>query len=134
MTHDRNQDPQEPTQDQPPPKQYATPRPGRPGERGTDERAPKIPDQMETSEGDDENQIAAEEGATYDENASVRGATGRSSSDKRPTPSGQAGGGSANPKPGAGTGQSPASGSRQTPGSGGSSSQSGSNPGGRSGK
>jgi hypothetical protein len=134
MTNERNQDPQDPTRDQPPPKQYATPRPGESKDRGTDQKTPRIPDHMETSEGDDENQIASSEGAVYDEDASTKGATGRSSSEKASTPSGQRGAGSATQKPDAGSSQSSGSGSRQTPGSTGSGSPSGSSSGGRSNK
>ena len=113
MANDTNQDPQKPTQDQPPPKQYATPRPGQSGERGTDQRAPKIPNQVESSEGDDGGRIAAEQCSEYDVDASVKGA--RRSTEKQPTPST----GSGTTKPG---GES----ARQGPGSGG---QSGSSPG-----
>ncbi len=103
MTNERNQDPQDPTRDQPPAKQYATPRPG---QSGADHKKPRIPDQMETSEGDDENQIASAQGG-YDEEASTRGAT---------------------------SSQSPGSGSRQPTGATGSGKPSGSTPGGHSGK
>lgn len=60
-----NQDPQKPTEDQPPLKQYAghSPRPS--GERGRDERKPKLPNELESSEGDDENSTAAEQNADY---------------------------------------------------------------------
>jgi len=132
MTNERNQDPQDPTRDQPTPKQYATPRPGQSGDRGKDQKTPRIPDQVESSEGDDENQIAGSEG--YDEDASTKGATGRSSSEKGSTPSNQRGAGSATQKPDAGSGQSSGSGSRQTPGSTGGGSPSGSSSGGRSNK
>ena len=133
MPDQSNQDPQKPTQDQPPPKQYATPRPGQSGERGTDERAPKIPDHIESSEGDDENQSAAGQGPHYDEDSSVKGSTGRSSADKRSSPSGQTGQGSGTPKPGGSTGQSSGSPPRTTPGSsgGGSSSKPGNPAGGQ---
>jgi hypothetical protein len=115
MTNERNQDPQDPTQDQPPPKQYAGQRPGQSGDRGKDQKTPRIPDQMESSEGDDENQIASGQGA---------GSTRANQPDADP----------ASRKPGAGTSQTPGSGSRQTPGSTGSGGTSGSNPGGRSGR
>jgi hypothetical protein len=134
MTNERNQDPQDPTRDQPPPKQYATPRPGQSGDRGTDQKTPRIPDQVESSEGDDENQIAGSEGIRYDEDASTKGATGRSSSEKGSTPSNQRGAGSATQKPDAGSSQTSGSGSRQTPGSTGGGSPSGSGSGGRSNK
>jgi hypothetical protein len=111
MANETNQDPQKPTQDQPPPKQYATPRPGQSGERGTDERAPKIPNQVESSEGDDEDRRAAEQGPEYDEDASVKGTRG--GTDKQPRPSG----GSGTTKPG---GES----ARQGPGSSGESGRS----------
>ncbi len=133
MTNERNQDPQDPTRDQPPPKQYATPRPG---QSGDDPKKPRIPDQMETSEtseGDDENQIASAE-VGYDEEASTRGATGRSSSDRQSTPSHRTGQDSASQKPAAGSSQSPGSGSRQPTGAAGSGKPSGSTPGGRSAK
>jgi hypothetical protein len=55
-----NQDPQKPTEDQPPPKQYA----GQ-SSRASGERKPKIPNQVESSEGDDENSTAAEKNADY---------------------------------------------------------------------
>ena len=86
MANETNQDPQQPTQDQPPPKQYATPRAPKSGEHGTDERQPIIPDQVESSEGNDEDRIAAEEGSVYEEDAAEKGATGRSSSDEQPLP------------------------------------------------
>jgi len=60
-----NQDPQKPTEDQPPPKQYAGQSSREPGERGVGERKPKIPNQVESSEGDDENSTAAEQNADY---------------------------------------------------------------------
>ena len=56
---------QTPLEDQPPPKQYAGQPPRPSGERGTDERKPKIPNQVEHSEGDDENSAAAEQNADY---------------------------------------------------------------------
>lgn len=134
MTNETNQDPQDPTQDQPPPKQYAAPRPGQSADRGKDQNTPRIPDRMESSEGDDENQIASEQGAVYEEDASTRGATGRSSSDKGSTRANQPDTDPATRKPGTGSSQTPGSASRQTPGSSGSGGPSGSNPGGRSGK
>jgi len=134
MTNERNQDPQDPTQDQPPPKQYAGQRPGQSGDQGKDQKTPRIPDHMESSEGDDENQTASGEGTRYEEDASTRGATGRSSSDKGSTRTNQPGGDPSTRNPGAGSGQTPGSGSRQTPGSSGSGGTSGSNPGGRSGR
>lgn len=97
MTNESNQDPQQPTQDQPPPKQYATPQPGQPGERGTDERPSKTPGRVESTE-DDDDELSADKGAGYDQDNLVKGKT----------------------KPGAGTGQSSGSGSRQSPGSSGS--------------
>jgi len=100
MTNETNQDPQQPTQDQPPPKQYATQRPGQSGERGTDERATKTPGRVESSEEDDADQKAADEGVSYDEDASVRGTTGRSGGDKRPTTPDQSGGSSGTTRPG----------------------------------
>lgn len=60
-----NQDQQKPTEDQPPPKQYAGQPPRPSGEHGTDERKPKIPNQVESSEGDDENSTAAEQNTDY---------------------------------------------------------------------
>ncbi|MBV8145597.1 MAG: hypothetical protein JO184_11370 [Gammaproteobacteria bacterium] len=138
MPDETNQDPQKPTQDQVPPKQYATPRPGESGERGTDERTPKIPDHIESSEGDDEDRVASNQGARYDEDSSVKGSTGRSGSDKRSMPPGQSSHGAESPKPGTGadTKQNPGSGSRQTPGSsgGGSSAGSGTPTGGQKGR
>ena len=61
MSTDR-QDPQTPGEDQPAPKQYAGEQ-RQPGERGTQERAPKMP--PESSEGEDENSAAAEQNADY---------------------------------------------------------------------
>ena len=132
MANDTNQDQQNPTQDQPPPKQYATQRPGQSGERGTDERKPNIPRQVESSEGDDEDRTASEQGARYDEDANVKGGTGQSSADKQRTPSPQGGSGAGSNKPGGESRQTPGSGSRQGPASGGSGGTSGS-PGGRGG-
>jgi len=97
MANETNQDPQQPTQDQPPPKQYATPQPGRPGERGTDERTSKTPGRVESTEGDDD-ELSADKGAGYDEDRLGKGTT----------------------KPGSGSGQGSGSSSRQSPGSGGS--------------
>lgn len=48
MSNETNQDRQPPTHDQPPPEQQATERTGQPGERGTDERRPQLPDDVET--------------------------------------------------------------------------------------
>jgi hypothetical protein len=103
MTNESNQDPQQPTQDQPPPKQYATPQPGPPGERGTDERPSKTPGRVEST-GDDDDELSADKGSGYDQDSLVKGTT----------------------KPGGGTGQGSGSGSRQSPGSGGSSGTGGS--------
>ena len=134
MTNETNQDPQQPTKDQPPPKQYATPQPGQPGKRGTDERASKTPGRVESSEGDDDDQLSADKGAGYDEDGLVKGTTGNRGGDQRPKSPGQSGGSPGTTKPGTGTGQSQGSGSRQSPGSGGSGSSSGSgNATGRSG-
>ena len=126
MANETNQDPQNPTQDQPPPKQYATPRPGQSGERGTDERQPRNLDHIESSEGDDEDQRSAAQKPGYDEDASTKGATGQSSAGKQSHSSGQQDRSSGTSKPGGGTGQSSGSGSRQTPGSGGAGGSSGS--------
>jgi hypothetical protein len=135
MANETNQDPQNPTQDQPPPKQYATPRPGQSGERGTDERKPKNLDHIQSSEGDDEDQGSAAQKPGYDEDASTKGATGHGSADKQSHSSGQQDRSSGTSKPGGGTGQSSGSGgsgqssgsgSRQTPGSGGAGGSSGS--------
>jgi hypothetical protein len=86
-----NQDPQKPTEDQPPPKQYAGQSPRPSGERGTDERKPKIPNRIESSEGDEENSTAAEQNADYSHSSVPR------SDDDLVTGSGQ-GGGSSDPK------------------------------------
>jgi hypothetical protein len=84
-----NQNPQKPTEDQPPPKQYAGQAPRPSGERGTDERKPKIPNRVESSEGDDENSTAAEQNADYSHSSMPR-------NDDLVTGSGQ-GGGSSDP-------------------------------------
>ena len=126
MANETNQDPQKPTQDQPPAKQYATPRPGQTGGRGTDEQTPKNLDHVESSEGDDENQTAAAQKPIYDHDASTKGATGQSSSDRQSSSSGQGGRSSGTSAPGGGTGQSSGSGPRQTPGSSSAGSSSGS--------
>ena len=128
MTTESNQDPQKPTQDQPPPKQYAEQRPGQSGERGTDERASKTPGRVESSEGEQDD----------GDRMTAGGTTGGSSGGQRPTNPGQSGGSggsSGTTKPGSGTGQGSGSSSRPNPGSGGSgtgSSGSGNPSGGRS--
>jgi hypothetical protein len=86
-----NQDPQKPTEDQPPPKQYAGQSSRASGERGIGERKPKIPNQVESSEGDDENSTAAEQNADYSHSAIPR------TDDDLVTGPGQ-GGGSSDPK------------------------------------
>ena len=69
-----NQDPQVPTEDQPPVKQYAGQQRSQSGERGTDERKPNLPTDVDSSEGDDEASTAAEENAEF-------GGTGTGSGD-----------------------------------------------------
>ena len=75
-----NQDPQVPTEDQPPVKQYAGQQRGQSGELGTDERKPNLPTDVESSEdvdsseGDDETSTAAEQNAEF-------GGTGTGSGD-----------------------------------------------------
>jgi hypothetical protein len=95
-----SQHPKKPTKDQPSEKQYAGQSPRPSGERGTDERNPKIPNQIERSEGDDENSTAAEQNADYSHSSVPRnddletgpGEAGRSSDPKeRSKQGGQAG-------------------------------------------
>jgi hypothetical protein len=77
-----NPDSQKPIEDQPPPKQYAGQSPRPSGERGTDERKPKVPNQIERSEGDDENSTAAEQNADYSHSSMPRNDDLETGSDK----------------------------------------------------
>ena len=87
MAQETQQDPQKPTQDQPPPKQHAPQRPRQPGDPGPDQSAPKLPEYVQSSEGDDEAQRAAEEGPGYDEDASIKGSPGPDSNSSPNSPS-----------------------------------------------
>jgi hypothetical protein len=70
MSNEANQDRQPPTEDQPPQKQYTSGHTGQPGEHGTDERRPKVPDHVET-------------GASTDQRGKM--SSGGASGDRRPT-------------------------------------------------
>ena len=87
MTNEINEDPQSPTQDSPPPKQYAHPSGGTPGERGTDQRTPKVPGRMEDEDDkDDKDQSAA--GGKGPNNPSQGGNKDPSKSGEQQTPAG----------------------------------------------
>jgi hypothetical protein len=110
MSNETNQDPQKPTSDQPPPKQYATDRPQQSGEHGTDERGSSLPGRVEDSNRSDA-------GRRKSSDDDMTGADRSSSGDKRPNTPGQGGG----------------SGTKQAPGQGGREGSSGSSRGGGSG-
>jgi hypothetical protein len=114
MAKETNQDSQDPTQDQPPPKQYAG---QRPQEHGSDQRRPNIPDRVEKSEGNDDDKLSGGGKSGYDEDASVKG-TSTKTGTQSPTKPGQSGsggqkapqGGQGSPRPGSGSSGSGGSG------------------------
>ena len=122
MSNETNQDRQLPTEDQPPPKQYATGHTGQPGEHTTDEHRPKVPDHVETEASTNQRGKTPSGGAFGDKRPTNQGTT----KDNKPEQDGQGrqeGGGSR-------SGQSAGSGSSGGRGSSSTGSGSGKRPGG----